>query len=67
MVPDLSIEMDNLGEALSHVWKVGLALEYGPIAEPWGGQVVIAHQLLEHDYDPSVDAIGLQAAQALGL
>ena len=26
----------------------------------------VAFQLLEYDYDPSADAIGLQAAQALG-
>jgi len=35
-VPDLSIEVDNLDEALSAVVKAGYAIEYGPASEPWG-------------------------------
>jgi len=33
---------------------------------PLDGEAGVAFQLLEYDYDPSADAIGLQAAQALG-
>lgn len=35
-VPDLSIEVDNLDEALSRVKEAGIAVEYGPKSEPWG-------------------------------
>jgi len=35
-VPDLSIEVDDLDEALSRVKKAGIAIEYGPQTEPWG-------------------------------
>jgi catechol 2,3-dioxygenase-like lactoylglutathione lyase family enzyme len=35
-VPDLSIEVDDLDEVLRRVQKVELALEYGPVSEPWG-------------------------------
>jgi catechol 2,3-dioxygenase-like lactoylglutathione lyase family enzyme len=35
-VPDLSIEVDDLDEALRRVRAAGLAIEYGPAAEPWG-------------------------------
>jgi catechol 2,3-dioxygenase-like lactoylglutathione lyase family enzyme len=35
-VPDLSIEIDNVEEALKRVRKAGIAVEYGPATEPWG-------------------------------
>lgn len=35
-VPDLSIEVDDLEEALSRMEKAGIPLEYGPVDEPWG-------------------------------
>jgi catechol 2,3-dioxygenase-like lactoylglutathione lyase family enzyme len=36
VVPDLSIEVDNLETALKRVKRAGIALEYGPESEPWG-------------------------------
>jgi catechol 2,3-dioxygenase-like lactoylglutathione lyase family enzyme len=35
-VPDISIEVDDVEEALSRVRKAGVAIEYGPATEPWG-------------------------------
>ena len=35
-VPDLSIEVDDIGEALRRVAAAGLPIEYGPADEPWG-------------------------------
>lgn len=35
-VPDLSIEVDDLDEALARVEAAGVPLEYGPASEPWG-------------------------------
>jgi catechol 2,3-dioxygenase-like lactoylglutathione lyase family enzyme len=35
-VPDLSIEVDDLDVALDRVKKANIAVEYGPIDEPWG-------------------------------
>lgn len=35
-VPDLSIEVDNLDEVQARLAKAGIALEYGPVSEPWG-------------------------------
>ncbi|TYO62228.1 glyoxalase [Bradyrhizobium hipponense] len=35
-VPDLSIEVDDLDEALRRMKRAGIALEYGPATEPWG-------------------------------
>jgi catechol 2,3-dioxygenase-like lactoylglutathione lyase family enzyme len=35
-VPDISIEVDDVDEALSRVRKAGVAVEYGPAKEPWG-------------------------------
>jgi catechol 2,3-dioxygenase-like lactoylglutathione lyase family enzyme len=35
-VPDMSIEVDDLEEALARVRKAGIAIEYGPATEPWG-------------------------------
>lgn len=34
-VPDLSIEVDDLDEALRRVRAFGAAVEYGPTSEPW--------------------------------
>jgi catechol 2,3-dioxygenase-like lactoylglutathione lyase family enzyme len=34
-VPDISVEVDDLDEALRRVRAFGLALEYGPVSEPW--------------------------------
>ncbi|MGE8281269.1 MAG: VOC family protein [Stenotrophomonas sp.] len=35
-VPDLSVEVDDLDEALRRVQQHGLTPEYGPVLEPWG-------------------------------
>ena len=35
-VPDMSIEVDNVEEALMRVRSAGIAIEYGPATEPWG-------------------------------
>ena len=35
-VPDMSIEVDNVEDALERVRKAGIAIEYGPATEPWG-------------------------------
>ena len=35
-VPDMSIEVDDVEEALTRVRKAGIAIEYGPASEPWG-------------------------------
>lgn len=35
-VPDISIEVDDLREALARVQKAGIPIEYGPTSEPWG-------------------------------
>ena len=35
-VPDLSIEVDDLDEALQRCQAAAIAIEYGPAVEPWG-------------------------------
>ncbi len=35
-VPDLSIEVDSVDEALDRMQRAGFAIEYGPVDEPWG-------------------------------
>jgi catechol 2,3-dioxygenase-like lactoylglutathione lyase family enzyme len=35
-VPDMSIEVDDVEEALARARKAGIAIEYGPATEPWG-------------------------------
>lgn len=35
-VPDLSIEVDDLDEALQRMKKAKIKIEYGPADEPWG-------------------------------
>ena len=35
-VPELSIEVDDLQEALSRIQAAGIAIEYGPVTEEWG-------------------------------
>jgi len=35
-VPDLSIEVDDLDEAIHRIKAAGFAIEYGPITEEWG-------------------------------
>src|SRR5215475_7987274 len=35
-VPDLSVEVDNLDEALDRLQAAGVAIEYGPVTEEWG-------------------------------
>ena len=35
-VPDMSIEVDDVEEALMRVRNAGIAIEYGPATEPWG-------------------------------
>ncbi len=34
--PDLSIEVDDIEEALGRIQSTGIPLEYGPVHEPWG-------------------------------
>jgi catechol 2,3-dioxygenase-like lactoylglutathione lyase family enzyme len=35
-IPDLSIEVDDLDEALKRVKQAKIPIEYGPTDEPWG-------------------------------
>lgn len=35
-VPDLSIEVDDVDEALARMRSAGFPIEYGPTDEPWG-------------------------------
>lgn len=35
-VPDLSIEVDDLDDALTRIKEAGIPVEYGPAIEPWG-------------------------------
>jgi len=35
-VPDLSIEVDDLDQACQRMQDAGIAIEYGPVSEPWG-------------------------------
>lgn len=35
-VPHLSIEVDDLDEALQRVKRAAIPIEYGPVSEPWG-------------------------------
>lgn len=35
-VPAMSIEVDDVEEALMRVRKAGIPIEYGPATEPWG-------------------------------
>jgi len=35
-VPDLSVEVDDVDEALARMRAAGIAIEYGPADEPWG-------------------------------
>jgi catechol 2,3-dioxygenase-like lactoylglutathione lyase family enzyme len=35
-IPDLSIEVDDLDEALERVRGAHIPIEYGPATEPWG-------------------------------
>jgi catechol 2,3-dioxygenase-like lactoylglutathione lyase family enzyme len=35
-VPDISIEVDNVEQALMRAKKAGIPIEYGPATEPWG-------------------------------
>lgn len=35
-VPDLSIEVDDLDDALARVAEAAVPIEYGPVSEPWG-------------------------------
>lgn len=35
-VPDLSIEVDDVEAALARFEEADVAIEYGPVSEPWG-------------------------------
>ena len=35
-VQEMSIEVDDLDDALTRVREAGIAIEYGPAREPWG-------------------------------
>ncbi|MEM7165825.1 MAG: VOC family protein [Planctomycetota bacterium] len=62
-VPDLSIEVADLEQALARVESAGVAIVYGPVTEPWGvrrfyvrdpfGQLLNIMQHLEDETDPS--------------
>ena len=34
--PDLSIEVDDVDDALERIRRAGFPIEYGPVDEPWG-------------------------------
>jgi len=36
LVPDISVEVDDLDDVLHRVTVAGLSVEYGPAEEPWG-------------------------------
>ncbi len=36
VVPDLSVEVDDLEAALMRFEEAGISIEYGPVSEPWG-------------------------------
>ncbi|MEE9314319.1 MAG: VOC family protein [Rhizobiaceae bacterium] len=36
VVPNLSIEVDNLEDVLKRAKDAGVKIEYGPVDEPWG-------------------------------
>lgn len=36
LVPDVSIEVDDINAAIEGVRKAGFRIEYGPVDEPWG-------------------------------
>jgi catechol 2,3-dioxygenase-like lactoylglutathione lyase family enzyme len=36
VTPDLSIEVDDLEQALDRMRDAGITIEYGPVDEPWG-------------------------------
>ena len=42
-VPDLSVEVDDLDEALRRVTAARIAIEYGPTDEPWGVRRYFVH------------------------
>jgi catechol 2,3-dioxygenase-like lactoylglutathione lyase family enzyme len=35
-VPDMSIEVDDIDDAVMRVHEAGIPIEYGPTTEPWG-------------------------------
>ena len=35
-VPDISIEVDDLDQAVQRVREAGFKIQYGPVDEPWG-------------------------------
>lgn len=36
LVPDISVEVDDLDDVLARARSAGFAIEYGPVTEPWG-------------------------------
>jgi catechol 2,3-dioxygenase-like lactoylglutathione lyase family enzyme len=42
-LPALSIEVDDLDEALQRMREAGIAIEYGPVEEPWGVRRFFVH------------------------
>jgi catechol 2,3-dioxygenase-like lactoylglutathione lyase family enzyme len=42
-VPDISIEVDDLDEALRRVTAARIAIAYGPAEEPWGVRRFFVH------------------------
>ena len=36
VVPDISVEVDDLSDVLDRARAAGVPIEYGPVREPWG-------------------------------
>ena len=36
VVPDISIEVDDLDSVIKRLIQEGIEIEYGPVSEPWG-------------------------------
>jgi len=47
-VPAVSIEVDDLDEALARVRRARAAVEYGPVEEPWGVRRFFVRDPLGH-------------------
>jgi catechol 2,3-dioxygenase-like lactoylglutathione lyase family enzyme len=43
LTPDLSIEVDDVDEALERMKRAGFPIAYGPVNEPWGVRRFYVH------------------------
>ncbi|AXE34259.1 VOC family protein [Chromobacterium phragmitis] len=48
LVPALSVEVDDVEQALANVRASGIAVEYGPVSEPWGVRRFFVRDPLGH-------------------